>query len=83
MRLIELSGPPDAAESQAAWARRLRRWKRAARALWFALQPASRRRRPMTALEFHAEACAPEGAQVGKLYVDGRLYAELDGVNRF
>jgi hypothetical protein len=34
-------------------------------------------------LEFHAEACAPEGAQFGALYVNGRLHAKLDGVSRF
>ena len=29
-------------------------------------------------LEFHAEACAPEGAQVTALYADGRLVARFE-----
>lgn len=78
MRLIELRGP-DAAETHDAWARRWTRIKRAARAIRLVFSPAYRRRRlARSQLEFYAEAGAPEGA----LYADGRLTAQLDGVNR-
>jgi hypothetical protein len=80
MRLIELRGP-DAADTHHHWQRRLRRWKRAARALWIALRPARKPRAPRE-LEFYVEAAAPEGAQVGALYADGRLTARLDGIDR-
>lgn len=74
MRLIELRGP-DAAETQAAWARR---WTRLRRALRVLFSPARRRRLADDRLEFYAEAGAPEGA----LYADGRLVAQLDDVRR-
>ena len=78
MRLIELRGP-DAAETQAAWALRWTRIKRAARAVRLVFSPAyRRRRRARSLLEFYAEAGAPEGA----LYVDGQLVAQLEGVRR-
>lgn len=81
MRLIELRGP-DAAETQAQWKRRWTRWKRAARVIWKSLKPSRPRGRTTKEMEFYVEAAAPEGAQVGALYADGRLTARLDGVDR-
>lgn len=81
MRLIELRGP-DAAETHDQWQRRWKRWKRAARAVWIALKPQRRRGRTTRELEFYVEAAAPEGAQVGALYADGRLTAKLEGIDR-
>jgi hypothetical protein len=83
MRLIELSGPHDAADTHAAWAQRLKLFRRGLSTLGLAVRPARRQRVQVSELEFHAEACAPEGAQFGALYVNGRLHAKLDGVSRF
>lgn len=77
MRLIEVRGP-DAAETHAAWALRFKRVKRAIRAIRLVFSPAYRRRRARSHLEFYAEAGAPEGA----LYADGKLAAQLEGVNK-
>ncbi|RZL29757.1 MAG: hypothetical protein EOP35_24990 [Rubrivivax sp.] len=77
MRLIELRGP-DAADTHAAWALRFKRIKRAVRAIRLVFSPAYRRRCARAQLEFYAEAGAPEGA----LYVDGQLFAQLDGIRR-
>lgn len=79
MRLIELRGP-EAAETHAAWALRLRRLKgrlrRTARAIRRAVQPLMKRHpRVPQPLEFYAEAGAPEGA----LYPQGRLSASPPG----
>lgn len=81
MRLIELRGP-DAAETHSQWQQRWKRIKRAGHALWTRLQPRRQRLRTITELEFYVEAAAPEGAQVGALYADGRLTARLDGVHK-
>lgn len=80
MRLIELRGldAEQAAETHAAWALRIKRIKRAARAIRLVFSPAYRKRRGRSQLEFYAEAGAPEGA----LYVDGTLTAQLEGVRR-
>lgn len=82
MRLIELSGPTDAAITHEAWRQRLAVALQLGSALLLRLAQrvarvrAARRRRPE--LEFYAEAGAPEGA----LYVDGQLAGTLPGVSR-
>lgn len=82
MRLIELSGPPDMDLIEAAWRRRLARGLlRLSAALTraaLALERVRQRRRGPPALEFYAEAGAPEGA----LYQDGQLVGTLTGVQR-
>lgn len=77
MRLIEMRGPV-AADTHLQWRRRMKLWQRALRALRAALRPRVRRVVPGYELEFHAEACAPEGAQIAALYADGRLIARFE-----
>jgi hypothetical protein len=77
MRLIELRGP-DAADTHRHWQRRIKLWRRVLRAMRAALRPRDRQIPHGTELEFHAEACAPEGAQIAALYADGRLIARFD-----
>ena len=82
MRLDELRGPGDEALTFEAWRMRFARllmWASAAltRAA-VAVGGFRRRKQSRPALEFYAEAGAPEGA----LYADGERIATLQGVTR-
>lgn len=79
MRLTEWHGPEQASSLLPGWRRRVRLWRRVGLALRAALRPRVARVPSSTLLlEFHAEACAPEGAQVTALYADGRLVARFE-----
>ena len=82
MRLIELSGSHDEAITHERWRLRLAAGLRATSRMLARLADqvaqVRRRTRGQPALEFYAEAGAPEGA----LFVDGRLVGTLHGVNR-